>query len=90
MSDLPHLQIIRETEFDEQLHARIADSETADDFTAGAEELLAREPRSGLPVTNEGDVWYLPMSPVAGRRVSIFYSFDARTVILLAIVAYDD
>lgn len=90
MSDLPSREIIREHEFDEQLHTLIADVEQADEFTAGAEVLLATEPESGLPTSRDASIWYLPMAPVRGRRVSLFYSFDESTVVFLAILAFDD
>lgn len=87
MAELPEFQVIKEHEFEEQLRALIANYEDADTFTAAAEEVLARDPRVGLPV--EGDIWFLPMSPIGGRNVSLYYTFDSATVVLLAIVATD-
>jgi hypothetical protein len=86
----PYLEIIREHEFEEQLERLIPNLEEADDFTAGAELLLAREPQSGLPVSRDGLTWYLPMATVRGRRVSLFYSFDEQAVTFLAILPFDD
>ena len=90
MSDLPRRTIVREHEFDEQVRALIGDMEEADNFTAGAEDLLARHPESGMPAAQDNSVWYLAMSPVRGRRVSLFYSFDESTVVFLAILPFDD
>jgi hypothetical protein len=90
MPESPRCTIIREHEFDEQLHALILDLEEADEFTAGAEDLLARHPQSGMPASHDRSVWYLPMSPVRDRRVSLFYTFDETFVIFLAILSFDD
>ena len=90
MGGLPSRIVIREHEFDEQLLALTGDMEQADAFTAGAEYVLARDPLSGMPVSRTRKIWMLPMSPIHGRRVSIYYSFDAESVTLLSIVAFDD
>jgi hypothetical protein len=87
----PHFrEIIREPEFEEQLAAIQPNPEEADDFTLGAEFVLARDAESGLPASQDRSVWYLPMCPVRGRRVSLFYTFDEHAVTFLAIVAHDD
>ena len=90
MSDQPRLEIIREHEFEEQSRALIIDTEDADEFTAGAEDLLSREPESGVPASRDGSIWFLPMAPVRSRRVSLFYTFDETTVVFLSILASDD
>lgn len=88
--ELPSRTVIRESEFEEQLLALVGDLELGDEFIAAAEHVLAHDPQSGLPATSDGSVWALPMSPVGGRRVTLFYSFDAETVHFLYIVAFDD
>ncbi len=88
--DFPPRSIIREHEFDEQLRALLVNMEEADDFTLGAELLLSCYPESGTPAAADGSVWYLPMAPVLGQRVSLFYSFDEHTVSFLAILPFDD
>jgi hypothetical protein len=90
MSDLPHLQVIHEPEFDEQLFALIGDPERAEEYIAGAKYTLAKWPDSGMAVSKTGKTWYLPMSPVHGRRVSLYYTFDEETVSLLWIQAFDE
>jgi hypothetical protein len=90
MSDLPSREIIREHEFDEQLSALIGDPESADKFTAAAEDLLARLPRSGMLADEEEAIWDLSMTPVGNRRVTLFYTFDERVVIFLSILPFDD
>ncbi|HSH95704.1 MAG TPA: hypothetical protein VK968_16290 [Roseimicrobium sp.] len=87
----PHFRIvIREPEFEEQLAALLVNAEEADDFTLGAEFVLARNPQSGMPANADGSVWYLPMCLVRGRQVSLFYTFDEQTVTFLFIVALDE
>jgi hypothetical protein len=90
MPDLPPRGIIREHEFEEQLFALFGEVERADKFTAAAEDLLARLPKSGMPCEPTETIWYLPMSPVKNRRVSLYYSFDEKWVVFLAILAFDD
>lgn len=87
---MPRRSVIRDEEFEEQLRALIPDAEAADDFTMAAESILSEEPEAGLPVSRDGLIRYLPMQPVGGRRVSLFYAFDAEAVVFLFIVAYDD
>ncbi len=55
-----------------------------------AESILAEEPEAGLPISRDDSIWYLPMQPVGGRRVSLFYAFNDEVVIFLFIVASDD
>ena len=88
--EIPSRVVIREPEFEEQLPRLSPDAESADDFTAGAEFALARDPQSGMPATVDRSIWTLPMALVGERRVSIFYAFDEKAVVLLSIVAFDD
>ena len=90
MPDLPRLDIIHEHEFEEQLAALIPDEEWADDFTAAAEDLLSREPQSGRLASPKLGIWALPMFPVRGRQVTLYYTFDECAVTLLSIVAFDE
>lgn len=73
--------VVHEPEFESELHALIAGPREALEFTEGAEYVLARDPRAGLPyVEIEPSVWVMPMAPVGGATVSLFYHFDAETV----------
>ncbi len=76
MADLPLRAIIREHEFEEQLERLLVNMEEADDFTLGAEWVLARDPQSGIAASREGSIWMLPMCPVRGRQVTLYYRFD--------------
>lgn len=94
MSELPRRGIIHEHEFEEQLGRLIPNAEEADEFIAGAQTLLAGDPESGVLCEpgepEEGSTWYLTMSPVRNRRVSLFYTFDEKSVVFQAILAFDD
>jgi hypothetical protein len=87
--DLPPREIIREHEFKEQLAALIPDAESADMFTAAAEDLLARLPHSGTRASDVYPIWTLPMAPVNNRGVTLYYTFDEATVTFIAILPYD-
>ena len=80
--------IVREPLFDDSLAALIRDAETADEYTAAAEDVLSREPESGRPF--QDGLWMLPMSPIGGKTVYLYYSFDDETVLLIAIAAFDE
>jgi hypothetical protein len=61
-------EIIREHEFEEPLERLLVNMEEADDFTLGAEFVLARDPLSGTPV-NVG--WLnLDAADVSGARAA--------------------
>jgi len=64
--------------------------EDADEFTHAAEIALSLEPTLGLPASPDGKMWMLPMPPVRGRQVSLYYSFDEKTVTFEAILAFDE
>jgi hypothetical protein len=76
--------VVREQEFEEQLERLIPNAEEADDFTLGAELVLALNPEIGSPV-NEW-VWVLPMAPVRSEEVYLYYAFDEETVYFLWIL----
>lgn len=80
--------IIRDPLFDDSLAALIRDAETADEYTAAAEDLLSREPEIGKPFRD--GLWLLPMSPIRGKTVYLYYTFDADAVIFIAIAAFDE
>ena len=80
--------IVREPLFEDSLAALIRDEEAADEYTAAAEDFLAREPDSGLPI--ESGAWMLLMSPIRGKTVYLYYTFDDETVTFIALAAYDE
>jgi hypothetical protein len=86
----PRREIVREHEFEEQLRTLIPNEEEADDYTAAAEDILASDPRQGVEVSPERSIWILPMAPVRGAGVSLFYTFDETSVTFLAILPFDD
>jgi hypothetical protein len=82
--ELPR-QVIRERSFERQLRGLIEEAREADDFVEAAEFVLARDPEIGSPL---GDgIWFLPMAPVGGGQVALYYAFDDSTVMLLAIAS---
>ena len=83
--EIPSRQVIREQAFEEELHALIEDDEAADEFVAGAEWALACDAELGLRLAPDSAVWFLPMAPIGGRQISLYYAFDAGTVYLLFI-----
>lgn len=44
----------------------------------GAEFLLARDPLIGSPI--DETIWFLPMAPIAGEQISLYYTFDDERV----------
>jgi hypothetical protein len=88
MPDSPRRGIIREHEFEMQLSALVPNLEEADDFVAAAEDLLSDDPSIGMPLSTD-DIWILPMAPIRGADVWLYYRFDERTVVFLAILPFD-
>lgn len=81
----PPRSVVREHHFEKDLAALIGDLEAADDFVAGAEWLLAQNPELGFPIAEGSRVWLLPMAPIEGAQVALYYTFDASTVWLISL-----
>ena len=84
MPKLPR-SVVREHHFEKDLAALIGDLEAADDFVAGAEWLLAQNPEIGFPIAEDSAVWLLPMAPIEGAQVALYYAFDDSTVWLISL-----
>jgi hypothetical protein len=80
--------VIREHSFERNLAALFSDEREADDFVEAAEYILARNPKAGLLLYPNGSVWFLPMAPISGAQVSLYYTFDDRTVWLFALKTF--
>jgi hypothetical protein len=78
-------QVVREHRFERELRTLIANAIPADKFVEAAEFLLARDPLIGSPVDADQLVYFLPMAPIEGEQVSLYYTFDQATVWLLSI-----
>ncbi len=78
-------QIVREYHFERDLRTLIRDAKEADEFVEAAEFVLARDPEIGLRIAPDSDVWVLPMAPVRGVQISLYYTFDESTVWLISI-----
>lgn len=85
MDDAPRRSIVREHAFEHGLRALIPDAREADGFTEGAEFLLSADPRAGIELVRGGGLWVLPMAPIDGRGVALYYFFDAETVWFVSI-----
>jgi hypothetical protein len=83
----PLRKVVREHLFEESLAALIADPIAADEYLAAAEWVLADDPSIGFPVTEGSPVWLLPMQPLKGQQISLYYTFDSSTVRFLSIQA---
>ncbi len=81
----PLRSVIREHLFEDSLSALIPDPIAADRFVESAEWLLAHEPDIGFPIRENSPVWSLPLPLIEGRQATLYYTFDAATVRLLAI-----
>lgn len=83
--------VVHDHEFEEQLQKLLVNAEEADEFIAAAECLLSRKPQLGS-VAAEGppQVWMLALPPIRDKAAALFYTFDDSTVILLAVVTYED
>jgi hypothetical protein len=77
-------QVIRELRFERELSSLIQDAIPADQFVEAAEYLLARDPLVGTP-TDDVLVWAMPMAPIGGEQIVLYYAFDNSTVWLLSI-----
>ncbi len=78
-------EVVREHRFERELRDLIAGAIPADRFVEAAEFLLARDPLIGSPIDEGRVVYFLPMSPVEGQQVSLYYTFDGSTLWLLSI-----
>jgi hypothetical protein len=78
-------QVVREHRFERELRALIDEAIPADRFVEAAEFLLARDPLIGSPIDDDQLVYFLPMAPIGGEQVSLYYTFDESTVWLLSI-----
>ena len=75
--------IVSSPEFIDELEVFVGEGQPALEFIARAEDLLSREPRSG--VTADGEVWLLSLAPIGDLQLTIYYAFDGDNVLLLAI-----
>lgn len=78
--------IVRDEGFEASLQPLFADWHEAEAFIAAAEKILALDPEIGSPW---GDgTWLLPMAPVRGADVWLFYTFYETVVVLLEVRAF--
>jgi hypothetical protein len=77
-------EVVREGAFQEELDFLIPDEREADEFVEGAEFILARDPRAGDFIGGEPEIWVMPMAPVRGQQVGLFYTFNDLTVFFVS------
>lgn len=87
--DEPGRSIVREEAFEDELHVLIRDAQAADRFTEAAEWVLSANPHLGEPDASAPEVWVLPMAPIDGLTIWLFYTFDDSTVTFLALRPVD-
>jgi hypothetical protein len=81
--DAPRRSVVREHSFEHSLRALIEDARTADEYVEAAEYSLAANPFLGLsPMPG---LWALPMAPIGGREIVLYYTFDEQTVWFVSI-----
>lgn len=76
--------VVREHLFEDTLRALIPDPRSADEYVLAAEFVLARDPALSQQ-TRDPDVWALPMAPIGGAQMALYYTFDETTVHFLAL-----
>jgi hypothetical protein len=64
MPELPPRGVIREHEFEDQLARLILAFDQADEYIAGAQEMLAKNPEDGMLCDAGSSLWSIPMPPV--------------------------
>jgi hypothetical protein len=75
--------VVHEHAFEHALRALIEDAWGADEFIEAAQFTLAADPLIGVEVMR--GVWVLPMAPIEGREIALYYTFDEQTVWFLSI-----
>jgi hypothetical protein len=81
--------VVHEHEFIEDLSRLIFDEGAGIEYIAGAEDLLSREPMSGVCVDADDWMWFLDLPPIRGHQVGLWYTFDDDTVIFLHVLTTD-
>lgn len=80
-------EVVRELTFEEEAMFLLGDEKEADVFVEGAEYLLARDPHAGHFIGGDPPLWFMPMAPIKGQQVSLFYTFDELTVFFMGLRA---
>jgi hypothetical protein len=78
--------LVHEHLFDDALFKLFRDAELGDEFLESAQS-LGYEPELGAKVNDA--VWKIPLDPIDGARVWLFYTFDEENVYLLYIARFD-
>lgn len=78
-------EVVREITFEEEARFLLGNDRQADEFIEGAEYILARDPEAGHLIGGEPPLWFMPMAPIEGHQVALFYTFDELTVFFVGL-----
>jgi hypothetical protein len=78
-------EVVREITFEQEARFLLGGDREADAFVEGAEFILARDPEAGFLIGGDPPLWFMPMAPIEEQQVSLFYTFDERTVFLMGL-----
>ena len=78
-------EVVPTEAFQDEIHVLIPDARVADEYLFGVVTVLSNNPEIGMPIHKGSIVWAIPMAPIKGEQVVIYYEFDATTVFLLSI-----
>lgn len=82
-----HRLVVHEEQFERELRSLISSPVEADEFVQAAEWVFVNVPETGVLFAPDSPIWVLPMAPVAGKQVTLYYSFDEETLWLISIQA---
>lgn len=78
--------VLRDEGFEPTLQPLFSDWLDAESYIAGAEEILALDATVGMPL---GDgTWILPMAPVRGAEIWLYYIMYDTVVVLMQAKAF--
>ncbi len=76
--------IVEDARFLSELQGLETNPHRADEIVDGAKWVLSRDPYHGVQLAPRSDVWFLPIL-LPGSGVSLYYTFDDKTVRFLSI-----
>ena len=77
--------LVESDQFTRAVGNLIPGAKRADEALEGVKEVLARDPTKGHQAPC--GIWIIKTHPIGGIRFTVFYTFDAEKVDLLALVA---
>lgn len=80
--------MVRDDSFEDSLQILFPQWQQAEEFIAAAEVVLAVDAEIGTPLGN--GIWILPMAPVKGAEVWLYYTFYETVVVLFEVVSFQE